>query len=119
MEWSTPGRKRWNKLKAHFTRAHKTYRPTKNTAIGASYNIANAATTEFQQDIVEAIANLANAAAMEKGMIDTLTNTKVTLTSQTDALAEQVRRLTTATAPTAAPNAHIPGPAPWAQQGCG
>jgi hypothetical protein len=108
--------KSWNNLKAHFTRAHKTYSLTKNTAIGAGYNTTNAATTEFQQDIVEAIANLANAAATDKGMIDTLTNTNATLTAQLAALAEQVRHLTTTPAPTLAPNSHIPGPAPWAQQ---
>jgi hypothetical protein len=55
-----------NNLKAHFTIAHKTYCLKKNTAIGAGYNVAIAATTELQQDTVEAIANLANAAATGK-----------------------------------------------------
>jgi hypothetical protein len=48
-----------------------------------------------------------------------LTKTKATLTAQLATLAEQVRRLTATTAPTLGPNAHIPGPAPWAQQRCG
>jgi hypothetical protein len=62
--------KTWNNLKLHFTRAHTTYRLTRNTVIGAEYNVANAATLEFEQDTVEAITNLANAAATYKGMID-------------------------------------------------
>jgi hypothetical protein len=33
--------KGWNNLKIHFTRAHKTYRLIKNTAVGAGYNMAN------------------------------------------------------------------------------
>jgi hypothetical protein len=73
--------KKWNNLELHFTRAHKTYCLTRNTAIGAGYNMANAATTEFQQDTVEAIANLVNAAATDKGMIDTIKNTNTTLTT--------------------------------------
>jgi hypothetical protein len=97
--------KSWNNLNAHFPTAHKTYRLTKNTAIGAGYNVANAATTEFQQDTVEAIATLANDAATDKWMIDTPTNGKTSCTGRTSAQA--------------APNAHVPGPAPWAQQGCG
>jgi phage shock protein A len=75
--------------------------------------MANAETREFQQDTVESIANLANAAATYKGVIETLTNTNATLTAQLAAMSEQVRRLnTTNQAPTAAPNAHVPGPAP-------
>jgi hypothetical protein len=110
--------KGWNNLKIHFTRAHKTYRLTKNTAVGAGYNMANAATTALQQDTFEAIANLANAATTYKGMIDTLTKTNATLMAQIATLSEQVRRLnTTNQAPTSAPKAHVPGPAPWSQQG--
>jgi hypothetical protein len=53
-------------------------------------------------------------------MIDTLMNTNATLIAQLAALYEKVRRLnTTNQAPTAAPNASIPEPAPWAQQGHG
>jgi hypothetical protein len=37
--------KGWNNLKIHFTRGHKTYCLTKNTAVRAGYNMANAATT--------------------------------------------------------------------------
>jgi hypothetical protein len=112
--------KGWNNLKIHFTRAQKTYHLSKPIAIRAGYNMANAATTEFQQDIVEAIANLANASATDKGMIDTLTNANATLTAQLAALSEQVRHLnTTNQAPTGAPNAHVPGPATWVQQGRG
>jgi hypothetical protein len=85
--------KSWINLKAHFTRAHKTYRLTKNTAIGAGYNMVNAATTEFQQDTVKSIANLANAAATDKGMIETMTTTNATLTAQLASLVEQVRHL--------------------------
>jgi hypothetical protein len=55
----------------------------------------------------------------EKGMIDTLAHTNATLTAQISALTEQVRRLTTTPAPTMPPNAHVPGPTPWAQQGHG
>jgi hypothetical protein len=110
--------KGWNNLKIHFTRAHKTYRLTKNTAVRAGYNMENAATPEFQQDTVEAIANLASAAATDKGMIDTIMNNNTPLREQLAALLEQVRRLnTTNQALTSAPNAHVPGPAPWAQQG--
>jgi hypothetical protein len=111
--------KSWNNLKVYFTRKHKTYRLTKNMAIGAGYNIANAATTQFQQDTVEAIAKLVNAAATDKGIIETLTNTNATLTAQLAALLEQVRRLAATPAPMTAPNTDVPGPAPWAQQGCG
>jgi hypothetical protein len=100
--------KGWNNLKIYFTRAHKTYRLTKNIAVGAGYNMANAATTEFQQDTVEAIANLANAEATYKGVIDILTNTNEILTAQLSALSEQVRCLnTTNQARTSAPNAHV------------
>jgi hypothetical protein len=80
----------------------------------------NSATTEFQQDTVEAIANLAKSSATYTGVIDTIMNTNATLTAQLAALPEQVRHLnTTNQAPTAAPNAHVPGSAPWSQQGRG
>jgi hypothetical protein len=50
----------------------------------------NAATSEFKQDAVEAIVNLANAAATDKGMIETVTTTNATLIAQLAALSEQV-----------------------------
>jgi hypothetical protein len=62
---------------------------------------------------------LANAAATDKGMIETLATTNATLTSQLAALSEQVRRLNTNPVPTSAHHVHMPGPAPWAHQGCG
>jgi hypothetical protein len=116
MEWTTPREKNWINLKAHFTRTHKTYHLTKSMTIGAGYHAANtAATTEFQQDTVEAIANLANATATDKGVIEIITTNNATLTAQLAALSEQVSRLTTNPAPTAVPHVHVPGPAPWVQ----
>jgi hypothetical protein len=69
--------------------------------------------------MVEAIANLVNAAATEKCTIETLTTTNATLTAQLAALSEQVHSPTTSKAPTSSPRIHMPGTEPWAQQGHG
>jgi hypothetical protein len=78
-----------------------------------------AATTEFQQDTVETITNLANVAATYKCMTKTITTTNATLTAQLPVLSEKEWRLTTNPERTAAPNVQVPGPASCAQKGRG
>jgi hypothetical protein len=104
---------------------------TKGTTTGAGYHTAEsaAANTEFQQDAVEVIAALVNAAAMEKGKFDTLTTTHSNLTAQVAALTEQVllvhSKSTAPPNPAPSPlNAQAPRPPTWlsagrGQGGCG
>jgi hypothetical protein len=108
--------KNWTTIKTHFTRSHKTYKPTKGTTPGAGYHAtANVAANEFQQDTVEVIATLANAAAMDKGKCDTLMKTNTNLTAKLAALTKQIRLINTKNE--APPQSHTPPPAPWNPQG--
>jgi hypothetical protein len=108
--------KKWTTIKTHFTRAHKTYKLMKGTTTGAGYHAtANAAANEFQQDTVEAISTLANAAAMDKGKFDTLMTTNANLEAKLAALTEQVRLVNTKNE--APPQIHTPSPAPYNPQG--
>jgi hypothetical protein len=104
--------KKWTTIKTYFTRVHKTYKLTKGTTTGAAYHAtANAAANEFQQDTVEPIATLVNAAAMYKGKCDTLMTTNANLTAKLAALTEQVRLINTKNE--APLQSHTPSPAPW------
>jgi hypothetical protein len=108
--------KNWKTIKTHFTRAHKTYKLTKGTTTGAGYHATtNAAANEFQQDTVEAITTLTNAAAMDKGKSDTIMTTNANLTATLAALTEKVRLINTKNE--APPQSHTPSPAPWNPQG--
>jgi hypothetical protein len=108
--------KKWTTIKTHFTSAHKTYKVTKGTSTGSGYHAtANAAANEFQQDTVEAIDTLANAAEIEKGKFDTFMKTNANLTANLAALTEHVRLINTKNE--APPQSQTPSPAPLNPQG--
>jgi hypothetical protein len=71
--------KTWTTFKIFFARAHREFRDTKTTTTGAGYGSANAA---YQQETVDAIANLATATAHDRATVATLSATVSKLTSE-------------------------------------
>lgn len=94
----------WTNFKPFFARAHREFRDTKTTTTGASYGSANAA---YQQETVDAIANLATATAHDRATVATLSATVSKLTSDlATANAKLITALATVTTLTSANSEH-------------
>jgi hypothetical protein len=78
----------WENFKRDFTLSHREFRENKTTTAGARYQSANAAhglgngEAIYQQDTVNAIANLATATAHDRNTVATLTSTNSALSSE-------------------------------------
>ena len=78
--------KTWIGLKTFFAAAHKEWHKSQSTTTGAEFHSANLLQEEdttqiYQQETVNAIANLATATASDRATVATLTATNRTLTS--------------------------------------
>jgi hypothetical protein len=98
--------KTWIPFKTFFARAHREFRDTRTTTTGAGYGSANAAS--YQQETVDAIANLATATAHDRATVATLSSTisKLTLELAT-ANTKLITALATVTTLTNANSEHI------------
>ena len=79
--------KTWGHFKIDFTLSHREHRETKVTTAGAGYQSANSV---YQQDTVNAIANLATATAHDRQTVATLSATNSTLTLELAAANKQL-----------------------------
>ena len=84
--------KTWEHFKVYFALSHRELRETKVTSAGAGYQSANSV---YQQETVDAIANLATATAADRQTVATLSATNSTLTVE---LTSVNRKLVTALA---------------------
>ena len=81
--------KTWANFKTYFSLAHRKFRETRTTTAGSGFAAANSAETllsyhtnaTYQQETVEAIANLASANTHDRESVATLTATVATLTT--------------------------------------
>lgn len=71
--------KTWNQFKTDFSVAHREFRDARGTTAGASPYQANAV---YQQDTIDAIANLATATSHDRLAVSTLTTTNSDLTAE-------------------------------------
>jgi hypothetical protein len=82
--------KTWDHFKRDFALSHRELRETKVTAVGAGYQSANSvsqsADSVYQQETVDAIANLAVATAADRQTVATLSATNSTLTHELTAV---------------------------------
>jgi hypothetical protein len=77
--------KTWDHFKRDFALSHRELRETKVTAAGAGYQSANSVDV-YQQETVDAIANLATATAADRQTVATLSATNSTLTHELTAV---------------------------------
>jgi hypothetical protein len=73
------GDKIWPAFKTFFSEAHKEWRQSQATTAGTGYS--SSANSVYQQDTVDAIANLATATAHDRSAVASLTTTNSTLVS--------------------------------------
>ena len=83
---SLHNKKTWTGFKTFFATAHNEWRKSQSTTTGAEFHSANLlqeqdTTQLYQQETVDAIANLATATASDRAMVAILTATNSTLTS--------------------------------------
>jgi hypothetical protein len=71
--------KTWDHFKRDFTLSHREFRESNVTSAGAGYQTANSV---YQQDTVDAIANLATATAHDRQTVATLSATNSALTTE-------------------------------------
>lgn len=88
--------KTWKQFKADFSLAHREFRETKQTSASAGYQSANSARNHasdnaiYQQETVDAIANLATATAHDRAAVASLTSTISKLTTELTATNAQL-----------------------------
>jgi hypothetical protein len=85
-----PAYKTWDHFKRDFALSHREFREARVTSAGAGYQSANVA---YEQDTIDAIANLATATAHDRQTVSTLSATNSSLTQE---LATVNRKLVTA-----------------------
>ena len=76
----TAAYKTWDQFKQDFSESHREFRDARGTTAGASNYQANNAV--YQQDTIEAIANLATATSHDRQAVSTLTSTNSALTKE-------------------------------------
>jgi hypothetical protein len=100
--------KTWENFKRDFTLSHSEFWENKTTTAGAGYQSANAAhglgdgKAIYQQDTVNAIANLAMATANDRNTVATLTSTNSALSSELTTVNRKLDAALTENSPTGA-----------------
>jgi hypothetical protein len=97
----------WDNFKIHFAIAHEDNRLVQqHTTQGGGYHTANNAMDSFVTDTAEAFANLATAAASDRDVLRTLTNTNNDLLQQLSAKDAEISKLRSQLGSTKPPRGH-------------
>jgi hypothetical protein len=79
----TAAYKTWDQFKLDFAESHREYRDARGTTAGATnYHANHANNAVYQEDTIEAIANLATATSHDRQAVSTLTATNSALTKE-------------------------------------